>query len=475
MCLKIIDAVKKGMVAARMSLETDVLTEGRIRTIINEFDRSEKKSWMLKGQQYYEVDNDILKSRINAEDYKSDNRIAHAKYKEQVDEKVAYLLSKEMSYTCGNEDYLEKVKEILKSSNYFDEQYDVGYESSNKGIGWMMVYIDPEGKLKVKVIPSEQCIPVWQDSSHTELDYMIRRYNACVWRGDSRHIATNIEVWSPTDVKYYRLENRVLVVDTVRSTDENGFNINHYEQNGQQSWGKVPFIPFKNNHCEMNDLKPIKGLVDEYDKSRSQSANYIDDLVNYIIKVYGYSTKEENKFLSQIKKHIIMIEGDKEDGDAEIITPQTSVSNFKEHADQVKRDLIEDGRSVNKDLDKFGSAPSGIALKFMYSGLELKANAMAREFKKSFRRLLYFINHYMSITNTSFKEDEISIEFNVDMKTDETEVIQNCSSSKGLISDETIIANHPWAKEDEYDKVKKQLQQNNPFKDKVPIGDGDEE
>ena len=178
--------------------------------------------------------------------------------------------------------------------------------------------------------------------------------------------------------------------------------------------------------------------------------------------------------MRQLKKHIVMFD-DLEDGDMKIETPKTDITAIKEHAEQVKRDLIEDGQSVNKDLDKFGSAPSGVALKFMYSGLELKANLMAREFKKSFKRLLYFIDHYFEITNVKFQSDEINIEFNVDMKTDETETIQNCSNSKGIISDETIVANHPWAAEDEFDKVKKQQDESNPFQDKVPVRDKPDE
>ena len=191
-----------------MSLETDELTEGRIRTIIREFDSSNRLEWMTKGQAYYEVDNDILSAKFNNEtkDFKADNRIPHAKYKEQVDEKISYLLSKEMSYTCNSKDYLKIVKDILTDMDYFDEQFNVGYEASNKGIGWMHVYINQEGQLKVKTIPSEQCIPVWHDNSHTELDYMIRRYTSVVWRGDSKHMVTNVEVWSPNDVVYYRLE-----------------------------------------------------------------------------------------------------------------------------------------------------------------------------------------------------------------------------------------------------------------------------
>lgn len=37
-----------------------------------------------------------------------------------------------------------------------------------------------------------------------------------------------------------------------------------------------------------------------------------------------------------------------------------------------------------------------------------------------------------------------AIIFNRDMLLNETEVIDNCTKSVGLLSDETVIANHPW-------------------------------
>ena len=452
----------------KMSYENNELNTNKIKVLMEEFDKSDTLKWMNCGQKYYEIENDILSKPGKKSEFKSDNRIAHAKYKEQVDEKVSYLLAKEPSFTSDDETYLKSVTDVLQKCKFNYHHFELGYEASNKGIGWAQVYIDEDGGFGIKPIPSEQCIPVWEDGSHTTLKYMIRRYSESTWIGDSRKTITVVEVWSKDSLTVYRYENKVLVLDESRSIDENGEYRKHYHQTIWKSWERVPFIPFKNNRFELPDIKSVKSLIDEYDKSRSESANYVDDLVNYLVKVFGYSETERSKVMSQLKEHILMFD-DKEDGGLEIETPNTNIQSIKEHSDQVKRDLTEDGQSVNKDLDKFGSAPSGITLKFLYSGLELKANLMAREFKNSFEQLLYFINHYLNITNTKITEYPVNIEFNVDMKTDETETIQNCINSQGVISDETIITNHPWSKDGELDKLKAQQKENDPFKDKVPI------
>ena len=212
-------------------------------------------------------------------------------------------------------------------------------------------------------------------------------------------------------------------------------------------------------------------MIDGYDHSRSETANYVDDAINYLVFVYGYGGGDKGRFMRELKEYRMALLDDKSEGGVDIATPPTDVTSIKEHYEQLKRDIFEDGQSINKDLDKFGSAPSGVALKFLYSGLELKANAMAQEYQESFKTLQYFINHYLKEKNKAIDEIPIEITFNVDMKSDETETIANCSNSKGVISDETILANHPWVKDigKELKKIKEQNDYNNPFKDKVPI------
>ena len=56
----------------------------------------------------------------------------------------------------------------------------------------------------------------------------------------------------------------------------------------------LPFIPFKNNYRELCDLKFIKSLIDNYDLTRSEAANYIQEVKNIIYVLKGYSGDNEN-------------------------------------------------------------------------------------------------------------------------------------------------------------------------------------
>lgn len=464
---KIRKGVKAGMAAAT---ESNVLTDNRVVSMIEKFKASGKYELMQEGERYYQADNDIKNRKITRkvdghkeeETWRANNKLAHAKYKIQVDEKIAYLLTKPVTYktdgTDKNDTYVEKVKDVL--GKHFQYQLtQLGYEASNKGIGWLHVYLDPEGELKTIVIPAEQCIPYWSDRSHTELDAMIRVYNTTVWQYNQEKEITNVEIWTKDGVKYYRLEGQMLVYDNDKSMDAGG-PVAHYKSVEEwKTWGKVPFIPFKNNQIEMPDIKFVKSLIDGYDLGRSEAANYMDEVKNLIFVLKGYGGQNLSAFIKQLNEDRAILIDDAEDGGVDTLTPQMDITALREHYEQLNRDIVESGQSVNKDLDKFGSAPSGVALKFMYSSLDLKCNLMETEFSRGFELLLYFVDLYLQISGHGYYEKiDVELVFNRDMAINEAEQIQNCSNSQGIISDETLIAHHPFVSdvEEELEALKRQ-------------------
>lgn len=484
---KIRKGVKAGMSAV---MESNELTDNRIVYMIEKFRVSEKRELMLLGERYYRTDNDIRNRKITKkvnghneeETWKANNKLAHAKYKNQVDEKVAYLLTKPFTFKADSDEadnrYTERIREIL-GKRFQYQVTQLGYEASNKGIGWLHIYIDREGELKTLMIPAEQCIPVWSDKTHTELEAMIRVYESVVWQYNQEKEITNVEVWTADSVKYYRLEGKLLTYDYDRNMDQE-IPVAHYKQDEEwRAWGKVPFIPFKNNQIEMPDIKFVKSLIDAYDIGRSEAANYVEDVKNLIFVLKGYGGQELSEFMRQLNEDRVIPIDDPEDGGVDTLTPQMDITALREHYEQLKRDITEDGQSVNKDLDKFGAAPSGVALKFMYSGLDLKCNLMEAEFKIGFEMLLYFVDMYLQITGQGdYERTEVEIVFNRDMAVNQAEQIQNCSNSKGIISDKTIVAHHPFVSdlEEEMEALEEQKASEEPAWDHVPpVKDGEDE
>jgi SPP1 family phage portal protein len=69
------------------------------------------------------------------------------------------------------------------------------------------------------------------------------------------------------------------------------------------------------------------------------------------------------------------------------------------------------------------------------------------------------VNIYLSQTGQGdFEDEKVDIVFNRNILINESEAIDNCSKSQGIISNETIVAQHPWVTDvqAELKKLKKQ-------------------
>ena len=95
--------------------------------------------------------------------------------------------------------------------------------------------------------------------------------------------------------------------------------------------------------------------------------------------------------------------------------------------------------------DRLSGNPNQMNIQSMYSDIDLDANGMETEFQAAFEELLWFINQDFSNRGLGdYEGTELQIVFNRDILINETESIENCSKSVGILSTETIVEQHPW-------------------------------
>ncbi|UIF39987.1 phage portal protein, partial [Staphylococcus aureus] len=92
--------------------------------------------------------------------------------------------------------------------------------------------------------------PIWTDKEHEELEAFIRMYKL--------ENETKDEYWDKITVNYYVYENDSLIPDYSNNLENSK---THFSTG---SWGKIPFIPFKNNDLEKSDIFMYKTLIDAY-------------------------------------------------------------------------------------------------------------------------------------------------------------------------------------------------------------------
>ncbi len=106
---------------------------------------------------------------------------------------------------------------------------------------------------------------------------------------------------------------------------------------------------------------------------------------------------------------------------------------------------------------------------------------METEYQAAFDEILWYVNAHLANTGQgNFEGEDVTVIFNRDIMMNETEAIQNCAASVGILSDETILGQHPWIDDPvlELERLEKQRQkeqeelaeQYDPFKQR---GDSD--
>lgn len=452
-------------------------TEELIKIHIDEFITSEEFSLMRKGVAYYKVENDIsdrkmyrYEDEIKVEDEtKTNNKLAHGFMHTLVDDKVNYLLLKPITLTCKDENYLSRVIEVL-GRRFQKRLSQLGNEASNKGIAWLHVYINEKGEFKMLRIPSEQIIPLWEDADHEKLYALIRFYEVEVYEGKEKKYITKIEYWTEQNVDYYVMQEGIVILDAEKYLDDE--HKGHFRiYDVPSSWGRIPFIYFKNNDFELPDLQFIKTLVDNYDVTRSDIANLLEDIKDIIYALRGYGGEDLGEFMRDMAYYkAIKLD---EDGGLDKIEHTIDIDAAEKHYQQLKKDIFDFGQGVDKNSDKLGNSPSGIALKFIYSGLDLKCNALEGWFKWGFEELIRFVDIYLGLIGEPVANKEVEITFNRDVAINESQAITDCQNSKGVISDETIVGQHPWVKD--VKEEMKRIEKENLSQEVPMLGEEDEE
>lgn len=466
---RISDIIAAGAAAA-MSLEQIIKTE------IDEWLRSTERKWMLTGQRYYVGDTDILKRKrtvigeggqLEEAPNLANNKLVHNFIRKLVDQKVGYLLSKPMSIQTKNAKYQDLLS-VMFDKSFLRLLKNLGKEAINKGKAWLHIYYDEAGALSFKRIPSEEIIPLWRDAAHTELDAVIRVYEVEAYEGTEKKIITKVEFWDRNGVRRYEMGRAdsvggatgALIPDVEFGEVGAHFSAIVNDEERAYNWERVPFICFKYNDEEIPLVQLVKSLVDEYDAKKSDNANNLEDLPNsiYVIKNYdGTNLGEFRKNLSVFRAVKVT-----DEGGVDTISLEIDTEAFRTHMEMMRKDIYEFGRGVDTQSDKFGNSPSGIALKFLYADLDMDANIIETEFQASLEQLLWFVNQHLANTGAGdFSNETVEFVFNRDILINETDAITNAKNSVGILSDETIIANHPWVTDtqEELERLKKQREE----------------
>lgn len=418
-----------------------------------------------EADRYYRNENDILHTGVRGRDNdplrNADNRIPRNFHGLLVNQKAAYMFTAPPLFDTKNENLNKQVADIL-GDPYPKVCKDLCIGASNDEVAWVHYWKDDEGNFRYGIVPSEQVIAVESSDLDKKLISVLRTY-----KDTDFQTGKEITVWEYWDEErcysYYRKSNTVSITGLA---PYNAFQIQDTEgeTNGNvftHEWGRVPFIPFRNNNIGTNDLKNIKPLIDAYDKVFSGFLNDLEDVQEIIMVLTNYGGADLKEFLHDLKKYkAIKVDDDGSGGKGgiETLTINIPVEAREKFLEMTRKAIFEQGQGVDPDPQKFGNT-SGEALKYLYSLLELKAGLMETEFKLGFGELVRAICGYLGAecqqivqtwTRTAIRND--------------SELADIAAKSVQVVSNKTILKNHPFVEnaEEEEKQIKKEQEEKYP-------------
>ena len=419
---------------------------------IDEWKRSRKRKEQITGDAYYEGFHDILtrKRTIIGEDGKlqevdnlPNNRLVDNQFALMVDQKTNYLVGKPFSLTCKNKTYSEFLNKV------FDKRFKrllkyVCEDALKGGIGWLYPYYGDDGKLAFKHFPAHEILPFWADDDHTILDCAVRLYPQEVWSGYTKEIVERVEIFKSDGLYRYVYDGTTLTPDEQLGEHENYFSVDDGEETVELNWERIPLIPFKYNKQEIPLIRRVKTLQDGINTMISDFENNMqEDARNTILVLKNYDGENLGEFRHNLSTYgAVKV---REDGGVETLQVEINAENYKGILELLKKSLIENARGYDAKDDRLSGNPNQMNIQSMYSDIDLDANGMETEFQAAFEELLWFINQDFSNRGLGdYEGAELQIVFNRDILINETESIENCSKSVGILSTETIVEQHPW-------------------------------
>ena len=437
---------------------------------------SPQRIMQIKGHLYYDNEHDILArrrtiigdgGRLQAVENLPNNRLIDNQYAKMVNQKTNYLLGKPFVIEGDNRQYIELLQQVFNKS-FMKTLKNGGKAALNSGIAWLHPYYTDNGVFSFRLFPGYEILPFWKDSEHTILDFAVRLYPVESYEGTTLTIIEKVEVYDLKGVHKFILDGEILVPDV--SMGNGPFDIPYVSIiDGQgmatgMNWEKIPFIPLKYNEQEIPLIKKVKTLQDGINIMLSDFENNMqEDARNTILILKNYDGQDLGEFRRNLATYgavKVRCSGDT-NGGVETLEITVNADNYKVILELFKKALIENAMGYDAKDDRLSGNPNQMNIQSMYSDIDLDANDMETELQASFEEILWFVNaHLFNTGQGDFAGENINIIFNRDMLMDEGAIISNIRNSEGILSNQTLVAQHPWIKdvEDEMQKIEEEKQ-----------------
>lgn len=420
---------------------------------------SSRRTMQMKGFLYYGGEHDILKrkrtmigedGKLQAVENLPNNLVIDNQYAKMVSQKANYLLGQPFTIECRDEKYAGLLKKIF-NKRFMKTLKNSCKAAYNGGIAWLYPYYTEAGELAFRLFPAYEILPFWKDSEHTLLDFAVRLYLVAGYDGKVPVVIEKVEVYDLGGIHRFILDRGTLIPNLTDEGEPDCFYVTVTDSAGNTrgfNWSRVPLIPLRCNEDGTPLLKRVKSLQDGINAMLSDFENNMqEDARNTILVLKNYDGTNLGEFRKNLATYgAVKIRYDESaKGGVETLEITVNAENYKAILEIFKKALTENAMGYDAKDDRLSGNPNQMNIQSMYSDIDLDANDAETEYQSAFEEILWFVNAHLANTGQgSYEGEEVTIIFNRDMLMNEAEIIDSCQKSIGILSDETIIGQHPW-------------------------------
>lgn len=347
-----------------------------------------------------------------------------------VDQKTDYLTGTAITYNYEADiEINEELQRLLKVNHYDYLDAEAVRMAGATGVSYRIAYLDEEGELRFKSLPSQNVITLEDDH---EVKLAIHR---TLKLNEAGQQIVKLEVYDAITVRVYE-------------GDMNGF---HLIEETPHYFNHCPVIAFHNTD-DLADFECVDELIDAYDELISMSMDEITEFRMAYLAILSEVELEEDT-LQQAKTHGAIYLNDS-NSKIEYITKNLNDVFYENAKATIEKNIYKFSATLDMSEESFTGA-SGEARKWKLLAIENKAQAAERLFSKAICHQFQLMSDYFAIKQGKYMDPlGVQLIFNRNLPSEVGQIVEENSKLVGQVSQRTLLSRLPFISD-----VEKELEQ----------------
>jgi SPP1 family phage portal protein len=380
------------------------------------------------------------------EEDKADHRAKHNYAKYVSNFMQGFLVGVPIAVQHKDKSAQDKIDDINETIEDAALNADIVLDLSIYGRAYELAHRNQQDQTKVYLSSPLETFLIYDNTIEKNIIAGVRYFN--VGYGDSHKIK----------VLFYT-EKRIYTYYTSNMGD---YNLT-LDGETEHPFNEVPINEHSNNRFRQGDFENVLDLIDLYDAGQSDTANYMTDLNDAMLKIVGNLelSPEEAKKMKQANIIFLKPEqnADGKEGsvDADYIYKQYDVSGSEAYKGRLQTDIHKFTNTPDLNDENFSGQQTGEAMKYKLFGLEQIRINKERLLKRSLNRRYKLINNVMHLASEAGKGEfeGLTYKFTPNLPKSTKEAVEMFNVLGGELSQETKLKTIPMIVENPEEEQKR--------------------